>query len=123
MRTTGRRLILLAIAVAIGLGSRHYPIGIYFWDKTLGDAAYAAAVYLILGICFPRPRRISLAIAALLICIGIEFFKLTGLPARWASSAVSRVLFGTTFSWENMVVYAAAIATIFALDRTNKKRI
>jgi len=120
MRPIRRRLILLAIVVALGLGSRGIPVGIYFWDKTMGDAAYAAAVYLLLGIVFPRGRSMVLAIAALLFCIAIEFLKLTGLPARWESSAISRLVFGTTFAWQNMAVYAAAIAVIFALDRNRR---
>ena len=117
MPPTARRLMLLTIVAALGLGSRRFPAGIYFWDKTVADAAYAAAVFLLLLLVFPRRHPRFLAPAALLFCVAIEFFKLTGLPAHWASSPVSRIVFGTTFAWQNMITYAAAIALIFAVDR------
>jgi hypothetical protein len=35
-------------------------------------------------------------LAAVVFCLGIEAFKLTGLPAAWGSFWAARLLFGTT---------------------------
>jgi len=92
-------------------------MGIFIWDKSLGDVAYAAAVYLVLLLLLPRRSPLALGIMAMLFCIAIECFKFTGLPNRWAASPISRVIFGTTFSWHNLACYAIAIAAILIIER------
>ncbi len=115
-KTLQRRLILLAFVAAIGFGSRLYPIGNRLWDKSAGDVTWAAAIYLLLGIIFPIRRPVTLAVAASAIAVAVEFFKLTDLPAHWVHWAISRLIFGTTFSWENLACYAVGITGIAFID-------
>jgi len=77
-------LSALALTIAAGLLSRAWPLAWYWWDKSLGDARYALAVYLALRILFPRRRVITAATAAVGFCLGIESFKFTGLSADWS---------------------------------------
>jgi hypothetical protein len=83
MRRSRRLLYLLALLLAIGLGltSRTVHVGWYVLDKSLGDALYAVAVYLGLRVLAPRLRPRWPALVAVAFCLGIELFKLTGLPA------------------------------------------
>jgi hypothetical protein len=111
-----RRLIFLGVVVFFGLLSRHHPSGLFIWDKSLGDACYAAAVFLVLAIVLPT-RVGAIAVVAMLVCLAIETFKLTGLPAQWAGNPVLRVVFGTTFSFHNIVCYLAGIAVMWAIER------
>jgi hypothetical protein len=104
------RIVLLIAVIFLGLASRHFRFGFALWDKDFGDSAYAAAVFLVLTIVFPRRHPIVPAIAAMALCTAVEFFKLTGIPAQWAWSPISRILFGTTFSWGNLICYAVGIA-------------
>lgn len=109
-------LAALAITGTVALSSRTWPIGWYPWDKSLGDALYAVAVYLILRLLLPGFRVSVTASSALAFCLGIEAFKFTGLPAAWAASRISRLVFGTTPSWHNILCYGLAIATVGALE-------
>ena len=109
-------LAALAITGAVALSSRTWPIGWYPWDKSLGDALYAVAVYLILRLLFPGFRVSATAASALAFCLGIEAFKFTGLPAAWASSRISRLVFGTTPSWHNVFCYGLALTTVVILE-------
>jgi hypothetical protein len=110
--------IALPIAIALGLGSRRWPIGVAWYDDALGDALYAGMVYLVLAIVFPGRRALHLAIAAGAICLGVELFKLTGFPHAWRRYAVSRLVFGTSFRVHNLARYALGIVCIALLDAT-----
>src|SRR5947209_1852499 len=92
----------LALVVALGLASRLRPVGLPVYDKWLGDVLYAIAAYLVLALLLPRwpPRR--LAAAAFLLCVAVEFFKLTGIPARYAHVAPVRWLLGAQFAWADI---------------------
>jgi hypothetical protein len=111
-----KRLILLAFVAAIGFASRLFPMGSYLWDKAVGDAAWAAAIYLFLGLIFPIPRPVNLALVAIALAAAIELFKLTDLPSHWVRWAISRLIFGTTFSLENLGCYVVGICIIALID-------
>jgi hypothetical protein len=111
-----RRLIFLAVIVFFGLFSRHHPVGHFVWDKSLGDLCYAAAVFLVLRIVLPWRLRV-VTICAILVCLGVELFKLTGVPSRWGGNPVLRVIFGTTFSFHNLACYVVAILIMTMIER------
>ena len=110
MSTFDRRrwfhLCSLPLVIALGLASRHWPIGVPLYDDALGDALYAVMVYLVLAIVLPGRRALHLAIAACAICLAIELFKLTGYPHAWRRFTISRLVFGTSFDVRNLVRYA-----------------
>jgi len=73
----GRGIALLRV-IGLGVISRRYPLGLPLYDKSLGDALYAAAAYLALGLLRPQWPVTALEGAAFAFCLGIEAFQLTG---------------------------------------------
>jgi hypothetical protein len=115
-----RRAVTLALAllavVGLGILSRRSPIGLHLYDKSLGDALYAIAVYLTLAVLLPRqpPRRVALW--AIGCCLVVEAVQLTGIPARHAAHPLVRWLIGTRFAWEDIACYLVGVAANLALD-------
>lgn len=108
--------------IALGLGSRVFPVGQVWWDKYLGDALYAAMVYAGLRPVWPRARADRVAGAAGGIMIAIELLQTTGLPAAWLGSDWMAVrlgarLLGTTFGWGDLLAYAVGIGAMLGMDR------
>jgi hypothetical protein len=73
-----RVLAALVVTVALGLLSRLCP----GYDKSLGDALYAVAAYLALALALPRRHPLLVAGLALALCLAVELFQATGIPAR-----------------------------------------
>jgi hypothetical protein len=111
-----RLLAALAVTTVLGLLSRLRPVGWSVWDKSLGDVLYAVAAYLVLALLFVRRRAGSVGPAALALCLTVEFFQGTGVPARYARYAVVRWLVGTTFAWHDVACYGVGVAAALALD-------
>jgi hypothetical protein len=116
------RALLLAATVAMGLGSRLARTGIGLLDKSLGDALYAVAAYLVLGLLLPRLPRPRLAALALGYCAAVELFQLTGIPARYAHLAPVRWLLGTTFVWHDLAFYTVGVAGIALVEMLVERR-
>jgi len=111
-----RVLAALVVTVALGLLSRLYPVGWPVYDKSLGDVLYAAAAYLALALALPRRRPGLVAALALALCLAVECFQATGIPARYAHFGPVRWLLGTTFSWHDIACYGVGVAGIFGVD-------
>jgi hypothetical protein len=111
-----RLFVALGITVALGLLSRLRPVGCSLYDKSLGDVLYAVAAYLTLALLLIRRPALLVTLLALVVCVVVEAFKLTGLPAHWAHLGAVRWLLGTTFSWHNLVCYAIGVALITGCD-------
>jgi hypothetical protein len=117
----GRRFwwgLLIAI-VGAGLLSRMAQTGFRLFDKYLGDALYAAMVYVLLRL---TGRIAHVAAWAALAMTAIELFQLTGIPAGMFRSGypIARIcarLLGTEFSVLDLLAYAAGIACIAVVDR------
>ncbi|BDC48966.1 hypothetical protein F183_A12820 [Bryobacterales bacterium F-183] len=110
---------MLVAIVAAGLGSRMVHTGWIVFDKYLGDALYAAMVYVIVRMAWPA--RLALGIAAA-IMVGLELFQLTGIPARLVMDERLGVrlfarLLGTTFGVSDLVAYAVGLLTIHKLHK------
>ena len=109
---------LLAAIVAAGLLSRVAHTGVRLFDKYLGDALYAAMVYVL----FRLTGIARVAVWAAVAMTAIEFFQLTGVPAHMLRSAHLAVricarLLGTEFSVLDLLAYAVGIWCIAAFDR------
>jgi hypothetical protein len=118
----GRRAFwwgLLAAIVSAGLLSRVLHTGFRLFDKYLGDALYAAMVYVL----FRLTGRIArVAVWAAVAMSAIEFFQLTRIPAGMLGSGYPAVracarLLGTEFSVLDLMAYAVGIGCLAALDR------
>jgi hypothetical protein len=115
---------LLAAIVVVGVLSRVAPTGFRIFDKYLGDALYAAMVYVV----FRLTGRIEhVAVWAAVAMTAIELFQLTGIAAGMfhSGSAAARVcarLLGTEFSFLDLLAYAAGIGCMAAVDRSDSHR-
>ena len=113
-------LALLAAIITAGLLSRTAHTGSRLFDKYLGDALYAAMVYVL----FRLTGRIeSVTLWTVAAMTTIELFQLTQIPAGMVRSAHLAIrlggrLLGTEFSVLDLLAYAAGIACIAAVDRT-----
>lgn len=111
-------VLLVAIIVA-GLLSRMVHTGFLIVDKYLGDALYAAMVYVLLQLT-GRVQPVWFWAASLMTAI--EFFQLTGIPAGMLRSGNTALricgrLLGTEFGVMDLVAYGVGIACIAAIDR------
>ena len=104
--------------VAAGILSRVFHTGLVIFDKYLGDALYAAMVYVILRLVW---RTAAVAVWAMVIMTVIELFQLTMIPAHMLASGHSIVrlcarLMGTEFSFLDLLAYGAGIGCIYLVD-------
>jgi hypothetical protein len=91
-------------------------IGWPLYDKSLGDVLYAVAAYLALAKVLYRKPPARVALLALAMCVAVETFQATGIPARYAHPWPARWLLGTTFAWHDMVCYVIRVAAILGVD-------
>ena len=106
--------------IAAGILSRLVHTGFELFDKYLGDALYAAMVYVILRL---SGRVAAVAPWAMAVMTAIELFQLTMIPAHMLSSGHGMVricarLMGTEFSFLDLLTYAVGIAGIYLVDAT-----
>ena len=115
---------LLSAIVVIGVLSRVAQTGFRIFDKYLGDALYAAMIYVV----FRLTGRIAhVAVWAAVAMTAIEFFQLTGIPAGMlrSDSAAARVcgrLLGTEFSVRDLLAYVVGIGCVAVVDRLESRR-
>ncbi len=111
--TRRNNLILLAAIIALGIGSRLTHTGWILFDKYLGDALYAAMVYVLIGLIHNSAIKTK-AIGAMLLMTAIECFQLTSIPL-WLYGSGSfllkaiAVLLGLQFDWADLLAYAVGI--------------
>ncbi|WP_119696399.1 DUF2809 domain-containing protein [Microbacterium halotolerans] len=114
-----RRFLLALVAfcvIAAGLAVHALaPDG--FVGDAAGDALYAVLIYLLVAFVFPRWPVWASGGVALAWCTAIEFFQLTGLPELWGMAFRPLMLvFGTVFSWWDIVMYSAGVAIAVVVD-------
>jgi uncharacterized protein DUF2809 len=110
----------LAGIIVIGVLSRIVHSGFVIIDKYLGDALYAAMVYVILRLLW-RATAVAVGMSAMITMTFVELFQLTMIPAHMLASdhLISRIcarLMGTEFSFLDLLAYAVGIACICLAD-------
>ncbi|MFT3970535.1 MAG: DUF2809 domain-containing protein [Micropruina sp.] len=121
MTTIGRRRLtaagLAAATVSAGLAVR-FALRRGAASDVGGDALYAVLIYVIIVFLVPRARPSVVAVVAGSLCVAIELFQLTTLPAAWAATfpPVALVL-GTGFDARDLVVYLIAVAGAASMDK------
>ena len=120
LRSPGRRVVALSCIIGIGILSRVIHTGFVVFDKYLGDALYAAMVYVILRLLW-RATAVVVAVATLIVMTVIELFQLTMVPAHMLASEhlivrISAMLIGTEFSFLDLFAYGVGIACIYLVD-------
>lgn len=100
----------LMVIIAAGISSRMIHTGWILFDKYLGDALYAAMVYVIVRLFRPTGAVIAMAIMT-----ALELFQLTMIPTHLLTSPhwfvrIAARLMGTEFSFLDLEAYAVGIA-------------
>lgn len=117
--TRSRRLRLLVdvlLVVVAGLVV-FLQAGGTWWGGLAGDALYAALIYLIVAIAFPRTKVTAIAAVAFAICAAIELFQLTGMPTTWADAFWPiRLVLGVGFDPLDLVAYAVGATAAAGYD-------
>ena len=124
LRSRTSWLLCLVCIIAIGILSRVVHTGFVVLDKYLGDILYAAMVYAILRILMWGK---AVAVAAMIIMIGIELFQLTMIPVHMLASEhmIVRIcarLIGSEFSFLDLLAYGTGIACIYLADLSHTGR-
>jgi len=110
-----RRLYLLATLAVIPLGliSRHYQIFSDFLGKYPGDALWTLMVFFGWGALLTISSTLRVAQLAVGTSFAVELFKLYQAPwiVSVRHSTLGHLVFGHTFSWQNLLAYALGAAT------------
>lgn len=121
MRSRAYWVICLVCIIGLGIASRVVHTGWILVDKYLGDALYAAMVYVLISLVW-QTGALRKAAFAMLIMTALEVFQLTMIPAHMlaggnlATRIVARLL-GTEFSFRDLLAYAVGILGVFIFDR------
>ena len=116
---------MLAAIIALGLLSRATHTGFRLIDKYLGDALYAAMVYVLLRLS-ERISRVALWAAVIIYSCVIQLLELMGHTSATLHSGhtVVRIcarLLGTEFSVFDLAGYGVGIGCLAMLDRVISK--
>lgn len=110
--------LIAAAATVVVAGVSVTGLGHGSISSAIGDALYAALVYLLVAFVAPRSRTRFVAAMALGLCIAVELTQLTGASAavvEWWGPA--HYLLGTTFQAVDLAAYAAGVAVSALVDR------
>jgi len=102
------RLVLLLVAggvVLAGLGARALLPSVL--GDPAGDALYATLVVVLVALVRPTTPAWLAALVGYGLCVAVELFQLTGVPASLADAwPPVRLALGTTFAATDLVRYA-----------------
>jgi hypothetical protein len=91
----------------------------------LGDALYAALVWVALAFVAVRRSAPAVTVAAVAVCVAVELAQLTGVPAALTAAwAPARYLLGTTFAAPDLVAYAVgavAAGAVASMTRAGRR--
>ena len=108
-------MLVLATGYASRRHSHYLPLLI---RKRTGDALWAGAIFMLVGIVRPKWSTLTVTITALLISYTIEFSQIYHRP--WIdhirSYALGKLILGTTFFWWDQVAYTIGIGLLVPVD-------
>jgi len=113
IRSRARSLIALAVVVLLGLASRRFADALpAFIAAYAGDALWALAAFLGIGLLFPRWSTARVAATALLFALLVELSQLYHAPwiAGLRQNALGGLILGFGFLWSDLACYAVGIA-------------
>lgn len=117
-----RRRLLVAAALVIVVGLLTHILGSGPIAGLAGDALYAVMVYLVIAVAFPRAHSVAVGAGTLAICMLIELFQLTGLPALWAQEFWPvRLVLGVGFDGADLVAYAVGACAAALVDISGRR--
>lgn len=118
----GRRLIILLVVIAAGLGLRRYGPG---WGLTFpvvkygGSLLWGTMVYFLIALLLSSTRRMKIVALSLLIAVSVEFFRLYHTPwlDAFRLTPAGALLVGRVFSLWNILAYAVGIFLGSMIDK------
>lgn len=121
VRSRDRRLYaaLALLTLLLGLASRRFDVRLPVpLHKNTGDVLWAVLVFWLAALLFPtRSGRFLLSLSTL-YALGIECAKLLPLPwlAAIRATTTGHLIFGSVFSWANLIDYGIGIGIAALLD-------
>jgi hypothetical protein len=126
LRSRASWILCLIGIITMGILSRVFHTGLVVFDKYLGDALYAAMVYVILRLLW-RAGAVAVAVSTMVVMTVVELFQLTMIPAHMLASEhwIARIcarLMGTDFSFLDLLGYGVGIGCVYLADSTDEDR-
>lgn len=114
----GATLLVIAAGLALRLLAPSLGAPFIIW-KYGGSVLWATMVYLIVAALVPSLPPLRVAVAALIIAVVVEFFRLYHTPwlDAFRLTMAGKLLIGRVFSSWNILAYAVGIAGGAAFDR------
>ena len=112
--------IALGLTIALGIASRKVPLGIFVWDKSLGDALYTVMLYFFVALARPAWEPKELGPIAIGLSFAIELFQLTGIPLQLPRPL--QIALGTKFAWHDMLCYVIGGVVVGAAHEIVRRR-
>jgi len=106
-------IVLIALTIAAGLTLRMAPLGLpQFVVKYGGSTMWALMIYWLVTTLLPAVRIPTAALAAGMLAMAVEFFKLYRSPGvdAFRATLAGTLLLGRYFSFKDIVAYWIAIA-------------
>jgi phenylpyruvate tautomerase PptA (4-oxalocrotonate tautomerase family) len=116
---------MVLVTVLLGLASRRYPTPLSeYFGKYPGDMLWAMMVFFGWGIVFLRASTATVALVALVTCIVVEVLKLDQalIMVGVRDTPLGHLVFGSVFSFENLVAYAIGVGAALSLDVLRLRR-
>lgn len=120
IRSRRTYILWLPILIAFGLLSRRFN---YLFPNLvntyLGDATWAAMIYVMMAIIFSNKLPKRIAMYSLLFCYVIEISQLYQAP--WINairnSTIGALVLGSGFLWSDLLAYALGIGLAFFTEK------
>lgn len=123
MALSRRRCVVWLLAtIALGLGSRAFPLPGVFAEYT-GDALYAVAVLLALACLRPTAPTWALGAAAWALCAAIECSQRLDWPwlVQWRATRIGALLLGQGWKPADLLAYAIGVLAAGALMHRQRR--
>lgn len=107
--------MLLAAVVVIATGLAVHGLAGGWAGGFVADALYAVLMVVLVAIVAPRAPSVAVGAMGLAVCVAVELFQLTGVPARLSATVPgAELVLGSTFQATDLLAYAlgAALATL-----------
>lgn len=112
-------LILIPFAMGLGILSRKFSYLLPDIINTyLGDAIWAALIYIMMAFVFANKLPKQIAVFSLLFCYAIELSQLYQTP--WINNirntTLGALVLGSSFLWSDLLAYALGIMVALVVE-------
>jgi hypothetical protein len=119
---SNRKIYLLIIPFVMGLGilSRKFSYSLpNLVNSYLGDAIWAAMIYVMMAFVFANKLPKQVAVFSLLFCFAIELSQLYQEP--WINAirntTFGALVLGSGFLWSDLLAYALGVGMAFFIEK------